>query len=96
MRKRRTFVRRFLRCIFHQHILVRPAGFELVAYRVGVIRPSEENPLDHKGFSEVAHFSVCLQKTSKALAAQRLQAFFNSRQIVVKLTQHGSIDSPGQ
>ena len=31
MRKRRTFVRRFLRCIFHQHILVRVARFELTA-----------------------------------------------------------------
>lgn len=28
MRKRRTFVRRFLRCIFHQHILVRVVGLE--------------------------------------------------------------------
>ena len=28
MRKRRTFVRRFLCCIFHQHILVRAWGLE--------------------------------------------------------------------
>ena len=28
MRKRRTFVRRFRRCIFHQHILVRAWGLE--------------------------------------------------------------------
>ena len=28
MRKRRTFVRRFLRCIFHQHILAETVGFE--------------------------------------------------------------------
>ena len=28
MRKRRTFVRRFLRCIFHQHILVQIVGLE--------------------------------------------------------------------
>ena len=35
MRKRRTFVRRFLRCIFHQHILAPPAGFEPVACRLG-------------------------------------------------------------
>ena len=38
MRKHRTFVRRFLRCIFHQHILVRPTGFEPAAFRVGVSR----------------------------------------------------------
>ena len=29
MRKRRTFVRRFLRCIFHQHILELLGRFEL-------------------------------------------------------------------
>ena len=37
MRKRRTFVRRFLRCIFHQHILVRPVRFERMAFGVGVV-----------------------------------------------------------
>ena len=40
--------------------MVRPAGFEPVAYRVGVLRPSKENPLRHKGFSRfaqlLAHF----------------------------------------
>ena len=33
MRKRRTFVRRFLRCIFHQHILVPVVGLEPTRYR---------------------------------------------------------------
>ena len=33
MRKRRTFVRRFLRCIFHQHILVPVTGLEPVRCR---------------------------------------------------------------
>ena len=37
MRKRRTFVRRFLRCIFHQHILVRPVRFERMAFGVGAV-----------------------------------------------------------
>ena len=32
MWKRRTFVRRFLRCIFHQHILVRDGRLELPAW----------------------------------------------------------------
>ena len=35
MRKRRTFVRRFLCCIFHQHILVRLPGLEPGASGLG-------------------------------------------------------------
>ena len=37
MRKRRTFVRRFRRCIFHQHILVRTVRFERMAFGVGAV-----------------------------------------------------------
>ena len=37
MRKRRTFVRRFRRCIFRQHILVRPVRFERMAFGVGAV-----------------------------------------------------------
>ena len=37
MRKRRTFVRRFRCCIFHQHILVRPVRFERMVFGVGAV-----------------------------------------------------------
>ena len=37
MRKCRAFVRRFRRCIFHQHILVRPVRFERMAFGVGAV-----------------------------------------------------------
>ena len=43
MRKRRTFVRRFRRCIFHQHILVRREGFEPPAFwSVGCLKGKSE------------------------------------------------------
>ena len=41
MRKRRTFVRRFLRCIFHQHILELLGRFELPTSSLpSVVEPS--------------------------------------------------------
>ena len=67
MRKRRTFVRRFRRCIFHQHILVRLTGFEPAAFRVGVIRLSSRKALQGKasevfrGNSQIVVCALCQQ-----------------------------------
>ena len=55
MRKRRTFVRRFRRCIYHQHILVRAWGLE--PQRLAAREPKGyvtlvkdfQNPPYHKG-----------------------------------------------
>ena len=74
MRKRRTFARCFLCCIFHQHFLVRPTGFEPAAFRVGVIRPSSWKALRRKGLVGVAQISAILKKISERLASYFPQA----------------------
>ena len=64
-------------------ILVRPAGFEPVAYRVGVIRPSSRKALRRKGLVGVAQISAILKKTSEALSDRASEVFRSSSQIVV-------------
>ena len=63
--------------------LVRPAGFEPVAYRVGVIRPSSRKALRRKGLVGVAQISAILKKTSEALSDRASEVFRGSSQIVV-------------
>ena len=70
MWKLHTFVRSFLCCIFHQHILVRPTGFEPAVFRVGVIRPSSRKALQGKGLVEIAQISAILKKNLRSLAGQ--------------------------
>lgn len=73
MRKRRTFVRRFLRCIFHQHILVRLKGLEPT--RIAAREPKGDvtlvkdfqSPPYHKGrtsFQRFKRYSVVIGRTS--------------------------------
>ena len=49
MRKRRTFVRRFLCCIFHQHILVPVVGLEPTRCRHQRILSPSRLPFHHTG-----------------------------------------------
>ena len=49
MRKRRTFVRRFLCCIFHQHILVPVVGLEPTRCRHRRILNPLRLPFHHTG-----------------------------------------------
>ena len=75
MRKRRTFVRRFRRCIFHQHILVRPTGFEPAAFRVGVIRPANWKALQDNGLVGIAQIFGILRKNLGGLTGQGFRSF---------------------
>ena len=63
--------------------LVRPAGFEPVAYRVGVIRPSSRKALQGKGLVGVTQISAILKKNLGSLIGQGFRGFSRSSQIVV-------------
>lgn len=56
--------------------LVRPAAFEAMVCKVGVIRPSKGKPLRRKGFGGVAQILRHFQEIPGAIAPQQLQAFF--------------------
>ena len=64
-------------------ILVHPIGFEPAAFRVGVIRPSNGNPLRRKEFSRFAQFFGIYGKSPESLRHNDSGSFANSRQIVV-------------
>ena len=63
--------------------LVRPAGFEPVAYRVGVIRRSIGKPLGANGFVGFDRFAKFDKKTLEALRCNASRVFLDSSQIVV-------------
>ena len=63
--------------------MVRPAGFEPVAYRVGVIRRSNGKPLQANGFVGFDRFAENYRKSLEALRCNVFGDFFNSSQIVV-------------
>ena len=63
MRKRRTFVRRFRRCIFHQHILELLGRFEL---------PTSSLPILPRSFFLILS---CFVLKPETLATQGFQAF---------------------
>ena len=64
-------------------ILVRPTGFELAAFRVGIIRPANWKALQGNGLVGIAQISAILEKTSKALQGKTSKVFRGSSQIVV-------------
>mgnify|MGYP000136241269 CR=1 FL=1 len=55
--------------------VVRPSGFEPLAYRVGVIRPSSRKALRRKGLVEIAQISAILKKNLGSLIEQGFRGF---------------------
>ncbi len=55
--------------------VVRPSGFEPLAYRVGVIRPSNRKALRRKGLVEITQIPSILKKNLGSLIGQGFRGF---------------------
>ena len=55
--------------------VVRPSGFEPLAYRVGVIRPSSQKALQRKGLVGVTQISAIMEKNLGSLIGQGFRGF---------------------
>ena len=55
--------------------VVRPSGFEPLAYRVGVIRPSSRKALRRKSLVGVAQISAIMEKNLGSLIGQGFRGF---------------------